>query len=349
MTSDAPGAASSFFELVGREQWQRLQDHFARVLGIGLRTISPDRTLLSNPSWPLGIDEDRLTSTLGLGGELGSLLPPQEPLPETAVTVTRPPFGLSFTAIPLRMPVRGIAGYWVLGPMMLGRREAPEAFRARLRDSGVDPEPAWAMVLTLKLYTFNHIRSVLDLLGEVSETLLELAYQSKTLQAIVPQVPRVDQAMADYYQQRLFQSLLDVATAATDAEGGSVMVYDRAREGFRIRAAEGLEDTVISGTCVRRGEGIAGLAACGKSILLLDQQLDDERFKPLMTRKDLVSSLVAPILRDHDDHSVGILNLRTTNAQRPFTREHVLLLSRLLSLAGVALESLRVACGAPRA
>ena len=118
--------------------------------------------------------------------------------------------------------------------------------------------------------------------------------------------------------------------------------------GENIRIAQGLSDDVIARTRVKRGEGIAGLAASERSILLVDQEHADPRLQRRMLRPELASSLVAPLAPDDSQEPIGILNLRTTDPKKRFTKEHVELLKHLLDIVGVALSSLRLAFSQPR-
>jgi|GEM_PF-1793425 len=343
MDADWRGVTPSLPELVSPERWQRLQDHFADVLGIGLRTFSPDRRLLVNPSWPSGLDAQKLTTLLNLGEELEELMP-QDALPQETTTILRP-MGISFSACPIRATVDCATGYLVVGPVVLGRRESAEQLRNPAAEAGLDLNVLWPLMLTIKLYSFGSMRSVLRLLEEVGNTLLELSYQAKTLKTILPDVPRVDHAVAEYYTDRLSQSLLEVATAATNADGGSVMLMNPQQGTLEITAAQGLSREIIAGTKQRPDEGIAGRAMAEQQILLVDERAPDERLRGLMKRPELTSSLVAPLVSDLGRAPVGVLNLRTSHPQRRFTPDQIELLRRLLTLAGVALGSLQLAFG----
>ena len=125
------------------------------------------------------------------------------------------------------------------------------------------------------------------------------------------------------------------------------MVYDPHTDAMHIKVAQGLSDAVVASTRVRRGEGLAGLAVSGRSILLIDEQTNNERIKDRMSRHELVSSLVAPLIPESTQEPLGILSLRTTNPQQRFTQEHVELLRRLLDLASASLGSLRFAFSQP--
>lgn len=335
------GQGLSLPELVSPERWQRLQDHFADVFGIGLRTVSPSRRLLVNPSWPAGFDAEDLMGFFKLGEELDALLPEAE-LPQQITTISTPS-GVSFSAVPLRAAPDQVGGYLVAGPVVLGRRESPEQLKTRAADRGVEPTLLSTMLLTLQIYSFSSMRSALRLMEDVGNTLLELAYQAHVRRASVAQPSDLLSGYAD----RLSQSLLETATAATQAEGGSVMLFDRQRQELRIQAAQGLPQEIVERTRLRSGEGIAGRALASRAWMLVDEQHADPSIKPLMSRPELVSSLVAPLLPDRGGEPIGVLNLRTHDSEKRFTQAHIELLRRLLNLAGIALSRLDVPATPP--
>lgn len=334
------GSGITLLDLVEPARWQRLQDHFSSVLGVAIRTVSPSRELLASPSWPASADTERLIALLNVGEELDLLLPAAA-LPVEIATVTTGP-GATYSAVPIRVTSEQALAYFVVGPMVVGVREEELAFRQRVQELGLDPKAVWPALLSLKLFTFNGIRSALQLLEEVGTSLVQLAYQSKQLSAILPSSDRATQAVASYHTDRVLHSLLDAATLVTKADGGSVMVYDPQEAVLKIKVAQGLSNAVIASTRLKRGEGLAGLAATSRSIFLLDETAE-ARLKGRMTRRELVSSLVAPLTADADREPIGVLSLRTANPQRRFTREHVEILQQLLELAGAALGSLRFA------
>ena len=333
----APGARG--LAMLSTERWQRLQDHFAQVLRISLRTLNRRHAFLSHPSWPSGLDPVAMASLLKLGDELEELLPAGvDPLRQIRTVTT--PIGVSFAAIPLRIAADDVIAYLIAGPVVLGKREADEVDRRRLATLGVDADTARALLLTIRLYSFGGIRSVLRLLEDVGNALLELAEQSPMLHATMPHAPKIELRANDKYLERLLSSLLDVAASATEAEGGSIMTYDASREVLEIRAARGLSEEVIATTRLAPGQGLAGIALADRTLLILDERTEDARLRSRMTRRDLVSSLVAPLATDASAEPIGVLSLRTTNPQRRFREEQIETLRRLVHLAGVALAGL---------
>lgn len=331
----------SLLDLMEPRCWQRLQEHFSIVLGIPLRTVSSSRELLTNPSWPAGLIPEQTIQLLSVGEEVDRLLPPND-LPQDPISLTTT-LGVTYAVVPIRVTAQQVVAYFVVGPLMVGPREDELQFRQRVGSTGSDAQALWNLLLSLRLYTFSGLRSVLTLLEEVGTSLAQFAYQAKQLSFIVPGMNRLDQAVVSYYTERVLHSLLEAATLATCAEGGSVMMYDAKDDALRIQVAEGLDEAIVSGVRLRRGEGLAGLAAAERSILLVDTDTQDARLKNRMTRKELCSSLVAPLMPDLAQEPIGVLSLRTSNPHKRFTKDHVELLKRLLDIAGVALGSLRAA------
>ena len=324
-------------ELLEPAQWQRLQDRFTHVFGLGLRAVSPQHHLLSTPSWPAGVDGARLIEGLRLGEEIDALLP-AEALPHDPATLTTP-LGVSFSAIPLRAADAQVLGYLLIGPVVLGKREEPEAFRRRVAALGVDAESAWPLLLTVKVYTFLHFRSVIQLVEDVTGMWLELAGQARELQAIVAHTPQANPALAARYTERLLQSLLEVATSVTEAEGGSVMLYEPSSDAFRIAASRGLETKIVE-TAVKPQDSLAGLAVRTRQVLVVDDQVRDAQVRQRMRRRELASSMVAPLLSETASEPVGVLSVRTSQQANRFTADDAELLQKLAKLAQTALSSL---------
>ena len=328
-------------ELVESSRWQRLQDHFSGVLGIPLRTVSPSHDLLVTPSWPAGMDVERVIGLLHIGEELGSLVPSSEP-PRDLTSLTTD-LGVTYAAVPIHTTAEHIVAYVVVGPMVVGPREDEEGFRARVSARGLDAQALWSLILSLKLYTFVGIRSALTLMEEVGTAIVQLSYQARHLESILPTSNRVDQAVVAYHVDRILHSLLDAATLVTKADGGSVMLMDPRTKTLQVKAAQGLSDAVIQQTRVRSGEGLAGLALERKTILLLDRETTDADLTLRMKRPELISSLIAPLIPDVNQQPIGVLSLRTAHPSHRFTPEHIEVLRRLLDLACITLGNLRFA------
>lgn len=335
----------ALLDLVEASRWERLQDHFARVLGAPLRTIGPSRRLLVRPSWPYSLLNDQTISLLQAGQELEQLLPLQQPPQESTSLTTA--LGATYAVAPIRISPERIIAYFVVGPVVVGVREDELEFRQRVNAMGLDSAVLWPLMLSLKLFTFAGIRSVLGLLEEAGTSLAQCVYQAKEFAAVVPAV-QAESPAVDEQRDRILQSLLETATIATRADGGSVMTFDAQDSALRIRAAQGLSDQVVRSTHLQRGEGIAGLAIAERTILTVDDQTQDARLRSRMRRGDVVSSIVVPLTLEAAHEPIGVLSLRSTTPGKRFTQEHVELLKRLLDLASAALATVRTAFSAPQ-
>lgn len=327
----------SLLQLVSATRWLKLQEQFAKVLGIPMRTVSPSGTLLLKPSWPASLLNDQAIALLKAGEELEALIPAGQP-PQECTSITTA-LGATYAAAPVRLSDGAVLAYFVVGPVVVGLREDELAFRQRLQALGIESAALWPLVLSLKLYSFAGIRAVLGLLEEVGTALVRTAQEAREFTAAAafsgnghgPQGAGIDD------RQRVVEMLLDAAVSATGADGGSVMLLDAHAGTLHIQAARGLQDTIVAHAQVRVGEGLAGLALAERSPLLVDERTPDARVRSRMVRRDLVSSIVAPIM-DATLGPLGVLNLRSTTAGKRFSTDHVEVLRRLTDLAVAALR-----------
>ena len=111
----------SLQQLVDPDRWQRLQDHFAEVLGIPIRTVTPARALAVTPSWPPTLSADSILRYFKVGEELEQLVPADPSADHTTSLTTD--LGATYSAVPVRMTSGYIVGYFVVGPMVVGKRE----------------------------------------------------------------------------------------------------------------------------------------------------------------------------------------------------------------------------------
>jgi putative methionine-R-sulfoxide reductase with GAF domain len=331
MAGSDPAQPLSLPDLIDRSRWQRLQDHFVGVLGIAIRTVSAQGELLVNPSWPGSVEVERTIRLLRIGEEFDELLPPGA-APQEGSTLTTP-LGITYATVPIRASPEQVVAYFVVGPVVVGPRESEQQFRQRVTPLGIDAGAVWPLILSLKLYTFTGIRSALKLIEEAGTLTVELAYEAQqAMRQVVASGPRADR------RQEVLSTLLEAAMRSTQADGGSVMVYDRECRVLRLALATGLGEAAMAAAPAGLGEGIAGLAMAERRILLVDDQVDEPRVRERMRRPELVSSLVAPLVEEADREPIGVLSLRSADPQRRFTQHHVEILRRLLDLSTVAFQ-----------
>ncbi len=128
----------SLLDLVESKRWQRLQDHFANILGIAVRSISPSHALLVPPSWPQCVSADPAVKLLKIGEEIEQLIPSGDPPRDTTSITT--PIGVTYAAVPLFAEPPRVLAYFLVGPMMVGPREDKARFLQRVTAMGTDAQ-----------------------------------------------------------------------------------------------------------------------------------------------------------------------------------------------------------------
>ena len=115
------------------------------------------------------------------------------------------------------------------------------------------------------------------------------------------------------------------------------MLFDERSRAYRIAAAHGLPEDVTHSVRIYPGEGIAGWVAQREQVLLLDDSVSEPALKERMKRKQLTSSLVAPLTKGSTHKpALGVLSLRTTHTDSRFTREDADFIQKLMELAQTA-------------
>lgn len=180
--------------------------------------------------------------------------------------------------------------------------------------------------------SFNKILAELKI--NTSE-LENLVYKLSTLSEVTELVSRIPDI------KEVLQLVLHRAMTAVQSKIGSIMLLDVETQTLRIAASEGLEDSVVVGTIVRVGEGIAGkVIQTGEPVLVEDVERD-ERFSKVNDPKYGTSSFICMPLRAHD-RIIGVLNLSKKSGQKSFSELDLKFLSTLLGHIGFAVENARL-------
>ena len=141
---------------------------------------------------------------------------------------------------------------------------------------------------------------------------------------------RIEEAMD---REALLRWLLGLATRATGASSGSIMLYDQASEELYLAFAYGLSERTLHRTRVRLGEGIAGrVAASGKPELLTGNQHPGAD----RDRSYIRSAICAPIL--WEGQLLGVLNISAGERDNPLEPKNLDLVSSLTHRFGMILD-----------
>src|SRR5271157_1824155 len=128
-------------------------------------------------------------------------------------------------------------------------------------------------------------------------------------------------------KEELLKLVLNVAIRSSGADSGSIMLVDPQKKVLKIEIADGLEPGIVKSTTQKMGKGIAGTVAKTGVPLLIRGAADRERYAADFERKDLISSICAPLIIGRE--IVGVLSINSKTPAREFGQEDLLYVKKL--------------------
>ena len=219
--------------------------------------------------------------------------------------------------------------YMIVGPVNLNKR------------------PASAQPNEIQIASFEMIKSILDLLREISKYIIELRFQEQRFfkMRFNKEVlsAQVSEAAQDIYSSicldGLLVTLLEPTLNILKVECGSIMVIDQENEKLTIKASRGINGNLAKNTQLKIGDGIAGLAVKENTPFVINGKKSDNRIKHLLKRPEIKHSLVMPICSDN--HVFGVLNLHTKIEENKITDESLFAVTNLSRLTSAAINSIQ--------
>jgi len=325
----------SLKNLIDIREWQKIQDNFSVITDVCLRTVDAKGNRVTSPSkeprlcnqllkesqWKTKLCEPCLPTFLGGQGVVDKNL---------SFTCHA---GLCNFIAPLKMESKAL-GYIILGPLILVMRKSKEQYRQTADELNLDLEDFWNAILEIKVISFQGVQSLIELIRDVCEYTLKLAYRNIT------QGKEGGMALGAAKLNRILDILLDVAFELSQADRGSVMFFDESQKNFTIWASKGIPDEIARNTRVKLGEGISGIAAQEEKSFLIDDNTRDGRIRPYLNRPFIGSAMVLPI--KIENRVVGVMNLGTlkTSSVR-FDADNLRMMKKLVDLATVAITPVK--------
>ncbi len=134
--------------------------------------------------------------------------------------------------------------------------------------------------------------------------------------------------------------VLDLALNYINAKNGSILLVDEKNE-LIVKAARGLEPSVISALRLKIGENICGKVALDrKPLLVKDIEKDGRVSKKEGDKYKTKSFICCPILMK--DKLLGVININDKIDGSPFTEDELDLVSILANQAAITLENARL-------
>jgi PAS domain S-box-containing protein len=137
--------------------------------------------------------------------------------------------------------------------------------------------------------------------------------------------------------EKVLNQLADAALQQTEADEVSILVPSSDGQELVVAAVRGEKRERLLGERVPLKQGISSWVARERVPLILNGEVQDERFEALFPRAEISSAVSIPMLVANK--LVGIINLNVTNRFRPFTLGQIKALTILASTAAAALES----------
>lgn len=137
--------------------------------------------------------------------------------------------------------------------------------------------------------------------------------------------------------QTVLSRLADAALQQSDADEISILLPTRDGTELYVAAVRGNKRERLLGERIPLQESISSWVARERTPLILNGEVNDERFVALWPRSDIRSAVSVPM--QVANKLVGVINLNVTSRLRPFTLGQMKALSILASTAAAALES----------
>lgn len=298
------------------EQWAFILNRFSEVLGVDIYTVDLKGKIMTRPQHaPKG--SKLIETPFQLVQRLLRKSAAANTLQEETGSL-----GITHSLIPILGEGTEPLAYLVVGPLVLGSR-APRAELERFaRKEGWDLLELEGAYQQLKLFSFVGMKSMLDLLSEVCNYLVQPS----------PLKEKVEEAFSQL--DNFFATLLDLALRTTKADSGSVMILDPQSKTLRIRAAHGLDKEVVRKTEIKLGEGIAGwVAKKNRSLLLGPDTTVEPDLQQCLKRPNIDSSIIMPLSRQ--DQVLGVLNINSYSEDNRLRAQSLDLLTQLAKLTMV--------------
>ncbi|MFH1655499.1 MAG: PocR ligand-binding domain-containing protein [Candidatus Omnitrophota bacterium] len=324
----------SIKDLLDIRQWQKIQDNFSAVTDVNLRLLDHKGSLLTSPCKEIRLYSELLEASLGKNSVSSLCLPTflgGKGVIDKNLSFVSPP-GLHNFVAPLRINGGKVLGYLVVGPVILVRRRTKEEYRKIAQELNLDLEQLWSALLEIKVVSFHGAQSLLELIKDLGEYTIRLAYQN-----IIKQ-KEIMMAAGSPKLIKFLEALLDVAFEISKAQIGSVMFFDKVKDELRIHASRGIAEDIVQNTRIKPGIGISGIAAKEGRSFLLDENTSDNRITPYLNRPQLSSSMVIPL--KIENRVVGVMNIGALNTSDiKFNKDNMDIMRRLVDLAALAMHT----------
>ncbi|MDD5584893.1 MAG: PocR ligand-binding domain-containing protein, partial [Candidatus Omnitrophica bacterium] len=308
-------------DLINLEEWQKIQDSFAEVTSVTLRTFSPDGNLLSAASRPNRLcDEILAKASRNIFCTKCLTNVKVEAIKNIKGNLNlKCPFDFNLFVIPIKAVGENIIAYLLLGPVLLEEKKDISDYSKEAEKNGIALDVLKDALATTKTMPLAKVEALVKLIEKVFSYIAQTGYHKKRLGEIVPEVVELDPSFSYYYEKKLLSALLQACISALSADSGSVMIVDKETKTLHIKVASQLDQSVINNTEIEMGEGIAGMAAATAESIILPKDEGKNHLSDKMKRRYINSSLIVPFNKEDARSVYGVINLNITRKDMQFS------------------------------
>jgi ligand-binding sensor protein len=333
-------------DFVNLSQWQKVQDSFAEVLEISLKTLSLEGRLLTNISRPNYLCNKILPNNPVYIDFCGSCISKQKVQAFADIKEVanfKCSFSLDLFVVPITMVSNRTIAYIVVGPLFLNRRKDISEFVDEAKKTALSLDDLMDALVEINVFSYNKVYSINNLLKDVFSYMAQTGYHKKRLGEMVPEIMEMDPLFGRYYEEKILNSVLNACTLALNADSGSVMTMDEKTHTLHVKVASKLDEDIVNKTNIKLGEGIAGVAAAKAEPIVLPEDENRCGLSEQMKRKYIKSSLIVPFPKSKNHQVYGVINLNIVRKNIHFSKKDIAFVEELVNLASVALIPFREA------
>ena len=143
---------------------------------------------------------------------------------------------------------------------------------------------------------------------------------------------------SDLYLGDVLKLIVTLTANVMKAKICALWLLDDKTQELKIRATQAMSQDYLKERSLKVGEGIVGLVAKDKKPVIIEDVLEDSRYKEkkLAEKEKLVSMLSVPMMVKK--RVIGVINCYTTTRYK-FTKSDIDLLSAVANQAAVAIEN----------
>lgn len=192
------------------------------------------------------------------------------------------------------------------------------------------PEDQINLIFTISKYLGSAIRNAIAY-EEVNKKAKQLDLLSEVSRTIV----------SDYYLKEILQLIVTMTAQVMDSKICSIMLLDDKKQELVIAATQSLSPDYVSKPNLKLGQSISGkVVAERKPISVLDVTKEPGYMFPQIARKEGVISMIGvPMMIK--DRVIGVIN-SYTQKEHKFSQEEIDILQAIANQAAVAIENTRL-------